>query len=464
MNFNDIAHGIKSLISPPTIHAVKAGVPVTSASVLNTQGWPVGSPTKQWLDLYSENPRLAVVHKISEDNGATQYYIKSKTRRSEFYVDNHPFAKEIEKHSVPNFFALWTAYYLMKGIVYIAYDLEAGKPVNFKIFTTVHVVKSEDDNRFVFQYGKEQKSYPKNQVIIDTDLDLNNPYFNGKGKAEAIKDEIETDEFVQKYIKYFYINSARPDVFITAEKGEEMSEADVVRLESEWLKKFQGVNNAHKPVFLNWAAQVTSVPSSHKDMELLDTRKFYRDTSIQHFGVPPEIMGIVENSNKATVIAAEHIYAQQVRMPKLGHMALIVNTQILPLYGDATKMEFYFENIIPDDVELTLKIVGEGLQNRVLVVNEWRTAMGYPKIKGDYGNSIVGSKQQAGSELPVVVEVESEDLDARDYKDYKDIVSKDFLEYAEALVGKDLSGELTIIIPDAKEEKNDKGTKKPSKV
>lgn len=453
MNFKDISERVKSLF--PSGKTIEKGL-ITDPSLFGT------NPAKQWFDLYSENPRLSVVHKISEDNGATEYSIVSKTQRSSFYVENHPLQLEIEKHSVPNFFSLWTAYRLMKGIVYIAYDIDGGNPTNLKIFTTIHLANIDKKSGvYEFRYGDQVLKYPESQVIIDTDLDLKDPYFNGKGKAEAIKDEIETDEFVQKYIKYFYINSARPDVFITAEKGEEMSETDVQRLESEWLRKFQGVNNAHKPVFLNWAANITSVPTSHKDMELLDTRKFYRDTTIQHFGVPPEIMGIVENSNKATVIAAEHIYAKQVRMPILQHIELIVNTKLLPLYKNSANMRFVFDNIIPDDLELTLKIASEGLQARVLTVNEWRVAMGYPKIKGDYGNSIVGAKQNAGNDLPLPVEIEPNTLPARQYKEYKDVVAEEFKSRIERQLGFETDDGL-VIVREKQEETNDTGRKKPN--
>lgn len=409
-------------------------------------GFGTNSGTKGWLELYNENPRLAVVHKIAEDNGASAYSIKTSNRKSAYYVDNHPFDLEIQKHSVPQFFSLWTAYLLMKGIVYIAFDLQNGNPTNFKIFTSIHLLRGGvKEGEYEFKYGSDNLIYPASQVIVDTDLDLVNPYHNGKGKAEAIKDEIETDEFVQKYIKYFYVNSARPDLYITAEKGEEMSETDVARLESEWYRKFQGVGNAHKPVFLNWAANVFSVPTSHKDMELLDTRKFYRDTTIQHFGVPPEIMGIVENSNKATVIAAEHIYAKQVRLPILTRIALLINTKILPRYQDSSKMVFEFDNIIPDDMEFTHKIYSDGVEMRLITVNEWRRAMGLPNIVGEYGDSIVGKKTNAGIETPMLVEVESESLPTRPYKSYEDIALEAFKSRASDSIGRPLEDQFIIV-------------------
>ena len=437
MNFSDIMK-LGSQSAPPERRRVKD---VWGDLTSNFLG---GKPTKNWLDLYNENPRLAVVHKISQDNGATPFKIKGKTAKSEYYITNHPLEVEINKHSVPQFFSLWTAYRLMQGTAYIAFDLQGGMPVNLKVFSKAQLAKSaKDGDSYSFRLGSETVTYPKKQVIVDLDLDLNNPYTNGRGKAEAVKDEIETDELVQQYIKNFYYSSARPDIYVTAEPGESMDEDDIKRLEASWLNKFQGVENAHKPVFLSWAAKIFSVPTNHRDMELLDTRKFYRDTTIQHFGVPPEIMGIVENSNKATVIAAEHIYAKQVRMPILHLQELLINTYLLPLYPNSERMKFEFDNIVPDDVELTLSVLKEAREASSITVNEWRTRMGFPLIKSDYGNMMLGSVIPAEA-----VQVDESELASRGYKvskDYSELVTDDFVQRASKKLGMALTNDTIIL-------------------
>ena len=399
-----------------------------------------GNSAKDWYQIYHENPRLSVVHKISEDNGSTGFHIeKVNSDGSKVKIANHPLEKALKEHSIPQFFALWTAYRLMAGKVYIAYDLdEQANPVNFKIFTKKQLVNS-NSNVYSFNMGDgTQVSYPKDRVIVDIDPDLTKPYAEGRGKAEAIKDEIETDELVQKYIKYFYINSARPDVYVTASSGDEMTEEDVKRIESKWLQKFQGINNAHKPVFLNWDAKVFSVPNNHKDMELLDTRRFYRDTTIQHFGVPPEIMGIVENSNKATVIAAEHIYAKQVRLPLLEHFERIVTQFLMPRFPDSEGMTFRFENILPDDVELALKVASEGIKVGTLTINEWRIAMGYPRLSDDIGNSLL----IPSNKVLEIVKPESSEIETVEYKAVR---SSKFKEQAKSFLGVDLPDSFEIV-------------------
>ena len=435
MNFNDIiTRSLKSLES-----STKRTKSTAILGDLTTNFLSGSSSAYAWLDTYNTNPRLSVIHKISQDNGSTPFTIRGSRGTKEYIIKNHPLEKAINEHSVPQFFALWTAYRLMQGEVYIAYDLVGGTPSDLKVFSRYHKVGSHEDY-YEFKYGDGTKTYPRDQVIVDLDLDLGSPYSKGKGKAESIKDEVETDEIVQKYIKNFYFNSARPDMIITAEAGEDMSDDDVKRIETSWINKFQGYANAHKPVFLNWAAKVISVPTNHREMELLDTRRFYRDTIIQHFNTPPEIMGIVENSNKATVIAAEHIYAKQVRMPLLHLMELLVNTKLMPRFPNSLNMRLAFDNIIPDDVELELSLLKEAKEASAITINEWRTRMGFPEIKSDYGRMMVGSAPPMEP-----VEIEQREITSRNYKDYQEFVTEEFVARASARIGKELNDDTIIL-------------------
>ena len=49
-------------------------------------------------------------------------------------------------------------------------------------------------------------------------------------------------------------------------------------------------------------------------------RKFLRDTIYQTYGIPPEVLGIIENSNRATADAAMYIYGILVLTPRLNKM------------------------------------------------------------------------------------------------------------------------------------------------
>ena len=40
---------------------------------------------------------------------------------------------------------------------------------------------------------------------------------------------------------------------------------------------------------------------SPKELDMVQSRKFLRDECLQHYQIPPEAFGIIENSNRATI-------------------------------------------------------------------------------------------------------------------------------------------------------------------
>lgn len=362
----------------------------------------LAAPTTQkdkddWLQKLNDNPRLSGLNKIISDNGVTPYGIYyDDPEKGKVKVLNHPLEEELNKATVPMFFSLWTAYRYMTGTVFIAYDMKGGHPANFHVFTTTHLVKDgREGGSYTFQKGNKQVSYPSTRVIVDYDIDPVNPYGDGFGKAASIMHEVEADEYILRYLTQFYVNSARPDAFIipVAKADQDLPDQETLNRLATRLRDFhKGWANAHKMAILSFEAKVESIPTNHREMELLETRRMYRDTSHQHFGIPPEIVGIVENSNKATVVAAEHIYAKQVRMPLLHHFEDIINSKILTKYDSSDNMYFEFENILPDDDELNLKKAQEAEKAKTITINEHREMLGLPRIKNEYGNALVGTE------------------------------------------------------------------------
>lgn len=373
--------------------------------------------TTEWLEEYSKNPRLAGVNKIATDNGTADFGIFKREKGDVVRVINHPLEKEIKDHTVPMFFSLWTAYRLMTGVSYIAFDMQDGSPKDLRIFSETHLVRKTDGD-YTFQSGGKEYTYPRDRVIKDLDLDLNDPYNKGKGRMVSIAEEIELDTWIVTYLKNFYINSAQPALFIVP-KGEESPDSeDLERLTTALRTEHKGLGNVGKTAVLSFDASIESVPSNHRDLELLETRKALRDAGIQHIGIPPEIMGIVENSNKATVVAAEHIYAKQVRMPILKHFEDIINSKILPRYKASEGLTFEFYDILPDDEEMGIKKAKEGREAQSITINEHRKYLGLAPLLNGAGDMLVGNTsapQGEDTEMPTVEispgEVDHEEVD-----------------------------------------------------
>ncbi len=219
---------------------------------------------------------------------------------------------------------------------------------------------------------------PITEIIHFKNPDVSNPYGRGHGLVNALYDEVSTDENAAKYINNFFYNSARPDVVISAEG---LKSDDVKRLEAEWLSKTRGFWKAYTPYFMSGEVKISQLSQNFKDMELVELRRYERDFILEVFGVPPEIMGIVENSNRATIQAANDIFQRWVLLPRLEVIRNALQSQLVPLFNINGYIDY--ENPVGEDEDYILEVGKTSPWSRTL--NEWRELQGLEPIEnGDY--------------------------------------------------------------------------------
>lgn len=197
------------------------------------------------------------------------------------------------------------------------------------------------------------------------------PYKRGLGAAEALADEIETDEYATKFQKKFFYNDATPSTLISMPGS---TKEQRKRFREEWNSYFRGPFNSHGIATVDGEVTVTKLAENMRDMDMMQGRTFLRDAALEHFGVPREIMGITENSNRATADAAQYIYAQNVLMPRLGRREEAINTQILPFYGEG--LIWRFDDIIPHSQEFDKGVALDGWNAGILTKDEARELLG----------------------------------------------------------------------------------------
>ena len=108
-----------------------------------------------------------------------------------------------------------------------------------------------------------------------------------------------------------------------------------------------------------------------------------RDAVLEHFGVPREIMGITENSNRATADSAQYIYAKNVLMPRVKNREEAINEQLLPLFGDG--LIWRYDAIIPYDKEFDKGKALDGYRTGLLTKNEARRLLDMPDVEDGDG-------------------------------------------------------------------------------
>lgn len=340
--------------------------------------------TQEWIEAFRTNPRLAVVERIAGDLA----YAKGKLYRvdekgDEHELTDHPFLDFWRKpnplHEMSNA-ALWRLleiYLKLKGEGYFIIEKdESGLPAELWPVPTHWVQQTPYlDHPFYTVRLTSGVIMPVSvdDMFVMKDLNPVDPFRRGLGQAEALADEIETDEYAAKFQKRFFFNDATPNLVIAMPKSTEEQRR---RFRAEWMEKFRGHFKSHGVATVNGEVIVNKVGDNMKDMDMVNGRTFLRNAVLEHFGVPREIMGITESSNRATSEAAQYIYAQNVLMPSLLRREEAINEQIIPLFGP--DLVWHYDDIVPRNQEFDKAKALDGWNAGLLTKDEARELLDMP--------------------------------------------------------------------------------------
>lgn len=206
---------------------------------------------------------------------------------------------------------------------------------------------------------------PATEMIMARDPNPMNPYQRGIGIAKTLGDELATDEYAANHTKNFFFNRARPDIIIS---GKRLDRVSTHRLEERWLEEHQGFWRVFKPIFLSGEVDIKELTQGMKDLGVQELRERIRDTVISIYGAPPEKLAVLSSSNRATITAANQFWNQDVILPRLEMLRMIMQEALVPEFDDRLILDF--ESPAADDPEHRLAVM-EASPNW-FTANEWR--------------------------------------------------------------------------------------------
>jgi len=340
---------------------------------------------------------MAPVHKIATDLATSTYKLRVKNTNPVRYIDNHPLLKLL-KNPCPQ---PEITGYIMLYLTEVYRDSPAGEafwliernglrvPTELWIIPPHWIVQTPTKSIPYFEVLPQGNTSYKMIYVLPEDIiwfkepDPLNPYGRGRGRAEAIGDEMETDEYMAKYSKNKFFNNAEPPVVVQMPGADEPM---IDRTREMWNQNYGGINKVGKTAFVGWDAKITKLNDTEKDMDFIEGRKFLRDTVNQFWNMPPELFGILENSNRSTIDAAYFIYTKNVLSQRLKSFDEVINTQLLPMFDD--RLELVHDNVVPQDNEFELKKATEGLKYGGVMVDEWRRSQGLDDLPDNKGQML----------------------------------------------------------------------------
>lgn len=351
--------------------------------------------TSELLKLYHKNPRLDAVRIIATKCASVDLFLYDKKE----FRQNKNNSEIIEEHEIYNLlenpcptyrdltgwnirYFVFACYKLVGEAYLLKVRDDKGKPVALLPVSPSWVVTTPTvHNQFweVYPYGSAGGNaikVPVNDVISFKDIDLLDPYGRGRGTAEAIGDEVQSDEFAAKYAKNLFYNDATPSAIIYAPNGDKDT-ADQIK--QTWKEKMSGLFHSHDIMVMTGEnAKFEKIAETPKELDFVESRRYLRDSALQQFHIPPEIVGILESSNRSTIDSAFYLLNKNVLADDLRMFERVMNNQLLWEDFDPERtLVLRHENTVEEDIEQKLKIANDGLSRGVLTVNDWRRAMGY---------------------------------------------------------------------------------------
>lgn len=229
-------------------------------------------------------------------------------------------------------------------------------------------------------YGTWQKLVPEDDVLHIRSPDPENPYGRGTGIGEALADELDIDELVAKHVKDWFFNNAKPAILV-AMKG--ATETQLDRIEEGWLSKHRGPGKNGQAHFTNAELSVQELSHTFAEQQLGELRGKQRDTVLQVLNIPPECMGIIQNSNRATIDAAYFLYSVGVLCPRLDFLAGSLQ-ELLAEFDERLLLDYV--SPVPEDREFkkAVMVALPGNYKR----NEHRRLAGAEDLEGPEGDEL----------------------------------------------------------------------------
>lgn len=342
---------------------------------------------KDIADFYMINPWLFKgVSLISKKISAVDWELYRKLSNGELEkIEDHPFLTlfnswdPILNNGVDSRFVKSALEELTGESILLIEKDKIGKPLYL-----YHILKSQieqypqesNEYRYKIRVGKELWSIPQEDILISKNPNPLDPYGSGLAPVSVLSDEIRIDEAASKIVASHLENGGIPPYIIGIDADEETAK----KIKEKWIADYsKSFKNRGIPLFTGATnINVVKLMESLKDIGATELRKEQYEAIRKVFGIPPELMGDVQNSNRATIEEAEAILVMTELTPRLEREEKFWNNKIIKVfYGE--DLIFKFKSPLPTNNEFKFKVMSAAPKS-CFSLNDWRELAGSPRL------------------------------------------------------------------------------------
>lgn len=205
-------------------------------------------------------------------------------------------------------------------------------------------------------------------IIWLSDIDVLDPYGPGAGTAEAIDDEVSQLTYAGVWNNNFYRQGAHPGTVVGLDG---VSPETKKQIEQTWESKYTGIHNAHRTLFVDGKATVSNLGPTHREQDFVQTQQHLGDRCRFNWKMPPELLGDVRNSNRATIQGATQVHQAGNLSWRCLFLEEHLNLFLMPLFGDPD-LFLEWANPVQKTEELMHEALTDGWDSGTVTRDEWR--------------------------------------------------------------------------------------------
>ncbi len=230
-------------------------------------------------------------------------------------------------------------------------------------------------------YRKSAKAivFDKRDLIAFRYFNPETPYY-GLSPTEVLRQAILADVKAIDWNRLFFENDATPGMVLVTDQALTTSQAQEV--EARWEAKHRGVGNAHRTHVFGSGLRPERYTPTHRDMQFLNLRAWSREEILAAYGVPPIIVGLYKDTNRATAQTMRRLFWENAVIPRLGKIEQTLNAELVPnediqLFFDLSEIEALQEDVAE------MAQIGASLLAQGWTPNEIRDWWGKPQGEGE---------------------------------------------------------------------------------
>lgn len=255
---------------------------------------------------------------------------------------------------------------------------------------------------YVYQQSNGQmKDIDKDLVLFLKIPSVHTP-FRGTGLMKYISQTLDIDNYIEEYLRMFFFNDATPGSVLETDK--ELSEVAYARLATLLKTKHRGVKKAHKNLILEGGLKWKDIGMKLSELQIKELSDSVRDKVLAAFKVPPSILGIVEDVNRANGDTSDRVFAKRCIRPKLKLIQAQLNQFFIPKFSDGKSYWVEFDNPVKEDELIQAQVDNIYVTAGIWTKNEVRARMEMSPLEEVAKTDPTATDPTEKPEPPVAVE------------------------------------------------------------